>query len=85
MAYPGYIGCGPRKLGTTPAKHTTKNNGKPVSGGHLKRHENGTAHKTVGQVIGTAVNKSKEIVNKVKEEATTVVNDIKETVKNKQN
>ena len=82
MAYPGYRGCGPKKLGTTPAKHTTKRNGDPVGAGHLKRHENGTAHKTVGQVIGTAVNKSKEIVKKVKEEATTVVDDIKKTVKN---
>ena len=86
MAYPGYTGCGPRKLGTTPAKHTTKRNGDPVNAGHLSRHEKGTAHKTIGQTLGTAVNKVKEGVKKgvkvVKDEATTIVNDFKETVKN---
>ena len=93
MAYSGYRGCGPRKLGTTPAKHTTKRNGDPVNAGHLSRHEKGTAHKTIGQAIGTAVNKVKETANVVKtkvkkgvkvvkDEATTIVNDFKETVKN---
>ena len=73
MAYPGYTGCGPRKLGTTPAKHTTKRNGDPVNAGHLSRHEKGTAHKTIGQAIGTAVNKVKETANVVKTKVKKVI------------
>jgi len=88
-------GVGPQNLGIsnsmitpTPALHTTKRSGKPVGAGHLARHEKGTAHPSVGEVIGRGVNKVKETAKVVNEKVikpTTevvnkVINDTKKTI-----
>ena len=76
---------------STPALHTTKRSGKPVGAGHLARHEKGTAHPSVGEVIGKGVNKVKETVEVVNEKVIkptteavkTIVNDTKKTINKK--
>jgi hypothetical protein len=76
----------------SPLKHTVKNNGKPVGAGHLRRHKEGTAHKSVGEIIGTGVNIAKDAVNTVDEKiiqptveaVEETVEDVKNTVKKKE-
>tara|TARA_B100000287_G_scaffold379387_1_gene382471 strand:+ start:3308 stop:3685 length:378 start_codon:yes stop_codon:yes gene_type:complete len=76
----------------SPLKHTVKNNGKPVSDGHLRRHKEGTAHKSVGEIIGTGVNIAKDAAKTVDEKVIKptvqaveeTVEDVKNTVKKKE-
>ena len=77
MSYINKIIAKTRVGSTSPAKHTTKNNGQPVGAGHLKRHEKGTAHKSVGELIGTGVNAVKDAVKVVDEK---VIQPTKEAV-----
>lgn len=81
MSYISKIIASVRSTKSSPAKHTTKNNGKPVGAGHLKRHEKGTAHKSVGEIIGTGVNAVKDAAKVVDEKVIKpAVESVKETV-----
>ena len=77
MSYISKIIASARAKKPSALKHTTKNNGNPVGAGHLKRHEKGTAHKSVGELIGTGVNAVKDAAKVVDEK---VIQPAKEAV-----
>jgi len=81
MAYKGYKGCGPRKLGASPMKHRVKKNGKPKSARHIGLHEKHGEHDKFPS-IGTQVGK---VVNKVKDKVNVVVDTVKDNVKDLKN
>jgi hypothetical protein len=91
MSYISKIIANTRAGSISPAKHTKKNNGKPVGAGHLKRHEEGKAHKSVGELICTGVNIVKEGAKKVdekviqpaKEAGAQIVDDAKRVIEKK--
>ena len=62
MAYKGYKGCGPNKLGASPLKDLKKKNGKDKSKGHLNRHEKGTAHRSLGELAAAGVNAAENFI-----------------------
>jgi|TARA_Y100000289_G_scaffold51564_1_gene52741 hypothetical protein len=85
MAYKGYKGCGPRKLGASPVKHIKKKNGKPKSARHIGLHEKHGSHDnfpSIGEKAGKLVNEGKKIVNKVVDKVNENVDDFKNTIKN---
>jgi len=90
MSYISKIIASARVKKSSALKHTTKNNGNPVGAGHLKRHEKGTAHKSVGELIGTGVNAVKDaakvvdekVIQPAKEVVEQTVDDAKRVIKN---
>ena len=75
MAYPGYKGIGPNRIGCSPAKHT----GLLTSKAHKKLHED--PNFTHDSVIKKATKKVAKGVNAVGEGVKNAVKDVKEGIK----